>query len=240
MGEGERADGAGGIRQALREGHGIPLAQGALRIRRLRRRRPQIFLRRADRDREGLALPFRANPFSAAHRRATREAQGRLHGRERLRLPRPARSRRRSFVRRRGRRFEEEYNPHHRVQLRRRDEEGYFYDNELPVARARRVPDALFYKRRRGWRRGVILRPVGDRKDDALRRPQTPPCRRRRDRLERRRLLQLRGRLLRQGYSPFRDRRAADLLRHQVRFAFGERYRRPGDPGHRLRRRQHH
>ncbi len=60
-------------------------------------------------------------------------------------------------------------------------------------------------------RRRALLRPLRDGQDDALGRPVPPPHRRRRDRLERPRRLQLRGRLLRQGDPPVRPSRAADL-----------------------------
>ena len=50
----------------------------------------------------------------------------------------------------------------------------------------------------RGRRQRGVLRPVGDRQDDAVGRPGAPPDRRRRARLGRHRAVQLRGRLLRE------------------------------------------
>ena len=52
-----------------------------------------------------------------------------------------------------------------------------------PAADEGRVPDALLGQRRRGRRRGPVLRPVGDRQDDALGRPGPAADRRRRARL---------------------------------------------------------
>ena len=58
---------------------------------------------------------------------------------------------------------------------------------------------------------GGLLRPVGDRQDDAVRRPAAEPHRRRRARLGRRHHLQLRGRLLRQDDPAVADVRAGHL-----------------------------
>ena len=56
-----------------------------------------------------------------------------------------------------------------------------------------------------------LLRPLRHGQDDALGRSRAPPDRRRRARLGRRRRLQLRGRLLREGDPPLRGGRARDL-----------------------------
>ena len=55
-------------------------------------------------------------------------------------------------------------------------------------------------------RRRALLRPLRHRQDHAVRRPHSPPHRRRRARLERPRRVQLRGRLLRQGDPPLARR----------------------------------
>ena len=72
-------------------------------------------------------------------------------------------------------------------------------------------------------RRRPVLRPVRDRQDDTLRRPEPPPRRRRRARLGRLRHLQLRGRLLRQGDQAVAGGGAADLPSHPLRLRPRER-----------------
>ena len=84
--------------------------------------------------------------------------------------------------------------------LRRRDEEGRVHADELPDAEAGSAVDALLGDGLEGDGSTVgAVRPLGHRQDDAVRRPQAVPHRRRRALLERQRHLQYRGRLLRQG-----------------------------------------
>jgi hypothetical protein len=91
--------------------------------------------------------------------------------------------------------------PRHRV--RRRDEEGRLHHHELPDAQARRAVDALLgHRGRRRRHLDPLVRPVGHRQDDAVGRSEAQAHRRRRALLERRRHLQHRGRLLRQGHRP--------------------------------------
>ena len=68
-----------------------------------------------------------------------------------------------------------------------------------------------------------LLRPVGHRQDHAFDRPEASADRRRRARLGRRRRIQLRGRLLRQGHQPLAGERARHLERHPPQRAAGER-----------------
>ena len=106
--------------------------------------------------------------------------------------------------------------------VRRRDQEVDLHADERPAPARGRLPDALLGERRRRRPRRGLLRALGHRQDDAVGRPGAPPDRRRRARLGRRRRLQHRGRLLRQGDPPLRRGRAADLrddahLRHRAR-----------------------
>ena len=68
-----------------------------------------------------------------------------------------------------------------------------------------------------------LLRPVGNRQDHAFDRPEASAHRRRRARLGRRRRIQLRGRLLRQGHQPLEGERAGHLERHPPQRPAGER-----------------
>ena len=83
--------------------------------------------------------------------------------------------------------------------LRRRDQEVDLHADERPPAARGRLPDALLGERRRRGRRRDLLRALRHREDDALGRSRALADRRRRARLGRRRRLQLRGRLLREG-----------------------------------------
>ena len=69
--------------------------------------------------------------------------------------------------------------------LRGRDQEVDLHRDERPAAARGRVPDALLGERRRGRRGGGLLRALGHRQDDALRRPGARADRRRRARLGR-------------------------------------------------------
>ena len=115
-------------------------------------------------------------------------------------------------------------------QLRRREQEIDFHGSELPVAPPGRVVDALLGEYRSRWGHSALLRAVGHRKDHALLGSRATADRRRRARLERRRGLQLRRRLLREDDSALRRGRTANLrddatLWHRAR----ERRHRPGD-----------
>ena len=70
--------------------------------------------------------------------------------------------------------------------LRGRDQEVDLHGDERPAAARGRLPDALLGERRRRRRGRGLLRPLGHRQDDALRRPGAAPDRRRRARLGRR------------------------------------------------------
>ena len=104
---------------------------------------------------------------------------------------------------------------HRRHRVRRRDQEVGLHGHELPAPRRGRPADALGGQRRRGARLRRVLRPVGNRQDDALGRSRAEPDRRRRARLGRRRRVQLRGRLLRQDDPPLADVRAGHLRRRR-------------------------
>ena len=104
---------------------------------------------------------------------------------------------------------------HRRHRVRRRDQEVGVHGDELPDAGRGRPADALVDQRRRGRRRGDLLRPLRHGQDDAVGRPAAEPDRRRRARLGRRLRLQLRGRLLRQDDPPLADVRAGHLRRRR-------------------------
>ena len=105
----------------------------------------------------------------------------------------------------------EEARPHRRHELRRRDQEVDLHGHELPAAAPRRDADALLGERRRGRRRGAVLRAVRHGQDHALERPESAADRRRRARVERGRRVQLRRRLLREDDPALGRGRAADL-----------------------------
>ena len=117
---------------------------------------------------------------------------------------------------------------HRRHRICGRDQEVDLHRDELDPAGARRAADALQRQYRRGGRRGAVLRPVGHRQDDAVLRSAPQADRRRRAWLGRRRRVQFRGRLLRQGDQPVGRARAGDLGRvAPFRHGAGERGRRP-------------
>ena len=68
--------------------------------------------------------------------------------------------------------------PDRRHRVRRRDQEERVHGDELPDARRGRAADALGHQHRPGRRRGGLLRALGDRQDDPLRRPAPEPDRR--------------------------------------------------------------
>ncbi len=105
--------------------------------------------------------------------------------------------------------------PHRRHGVRGRDQEVRLHAPQLPAAARGRAEHALLRERRRGRRRRALLRALGHRQDDALRRPAARPRRRRRARLERRRRLQPRERLLREGDPPLAVVGAADPSRRR-------------------------
>ena len=94
-----------------------------------------------------------------------------------------------------------------------RDQEVDLHADERPPAARERLPDALLGERRRRGGRRDLLRPLRHRQDDALGRSGAQADRRRRARLGRRRRLQLRGRLLREGDPPLGRGRAARSTR---------------------------
>ena len=123
------------------------------------------------------------------------------------------------------------HDPHRRHALRRRAEEGDVHRDELPAAEAGRAVDALLRERRRQGRHRALLRALRHRQDDALGRSRARAHRRRRARLVRRRSLQLRGRLLREGDQPLARERARHLSDHaDVRHGARERRARPQPP----------
>ena len=79
------------------------------------------------------------------------------------------------------------HDSHRRHALRRRVEEGDVHRDELLPAEAGRALDALLGERRQGRRHRAVLRPVGNRKDDAVRRSGAIADRRRRARVVERR-----------------------------------------------------
>ena len=72
---------------------------------------------------------------------------------------------------------------HRRHRVRRRDQEVGLHGDELPPARRGRPADALVGQRRSRRRPRALLRALGHRQDDALRRSGAQPHRRRRARL---------------------------------------------------------
>jgi hypothetical protein len=123
--------------------------------------------------------------------------------------------------------------------LRGRDEEERLHDHELPAPAQRRAEHALLRKHRGGRRHRALLRFEWHGEDDPLGRPGAQVGRRRRARLDRRRGLQHRGRLLCQVHQAEPGERAADLGRDPFRKRARERRPRAGAGG-RLQRRLAH
>ncbi len=202
----------GALRRPARQGDGRDRRRRRpLRRRRLRRRRPEAADRRPRRHELPLPRALRADDVHRPDRGGA--ARVRAAG------ARPARTR--SRVRPRDRRDAQRHlrrpapvapgGADRRHLLRRRDQEVDLHVDERPSPARRRLPDALLRERRRGRRRRDLLRPLRHGQDDALGRPGAVADRRRRARLGRRRRLQLRGRLLREGDQPLRGGRARDL-----------------------------
>ena len=132
---------------------------------------------------------------------------------------------------------------HRRHRLRRRDQEVGLHGDELPAAAARAcLPMHCSANVGKERRHRAVLRPVRHRQDDALGRPGPRPDRRRRARLERRRRLQLRGRLLRQGDPPVGRAPSREIYATTRRFGtiLENVVYRPGHAADRPRRRPHH
>jgi hypothetical protein len=115
-----------------------------------------------------------------------------------------------------------EDDPDRRHRLCRRDEEVGVRPPQLSAARQGRDADALLGQYRPERRHRRLLRPFRHRQDDALRRRQPHPDRRRRAWLVRHRRLQLRRRLLRQD-DPLSSRGGAGNLRHHQALRHGAR-----------------
>ena len=211
MGGRQRRDLRGAFRGAAREGRRAPRPQRPLRRRRVRRRRSEASNRRPRRHEPPVPRALRPDDVHRPER--GRAARVRAAG------ARPARARARVRPRH-GR------HPHRHVRrapsvarggadrrhlLRGRDQEVDLHADERPPAARERLPDALLGERGRCRRRRDLLRPVRHRQDDALGGSGAQADRRRRARLGRRRRLQLRGRLLREGDPPLGRGRARDL-----------------------------
>ena len=193
---------AGALRPPARQGARLPARPRPLRLRRLRRGRAHLPPPGARGGRRHLARALRDHALRAPDRDRARRLRPRLHG-DRLRRPaRQRRLRRHAQLGVRRHQLHPQARAHPRQHVRRRDQEGRLHGHELPDAAARRAPHALLGEHGRGRRRGALLRPLGHRQDDALRRSVAAPDRRRRARLERPQHLQLRGRLLRQDDPP--------------------------------------
>ena len=195
----------GALRAAARQGRGAPRRGGRLRRRRVRRRRSGAPHRRARDLRECVARAVREDPLHRPHRGGARG-----HG---AAGPRPPRARVEADARR-GRHEQRDLRLLHpsRVEVviggtwyAGEIKKSIFTRHERPAPSRGRPPDALLGERRRRRPRRGLLRPVGHREDDALRRPGAAPDRRRRARLGRRRRLQHRGRLLREGDPPLAE-----------------------------------
>ena len=170
VGNGQPADRGGPLRGVAREDRLLPRRTGRLRRRRVRRRRSgappfapgrhiQPVARAVRKD--ALHRPARegAPPARAGSARAARAGRrgGSRGGRHALRHVRRAPP--------------EPFGGAHRGDvLRGRDQEVDLHGHERPAAAARRDADALLRERRPRRARGRVLRALGDRQDDALRR----------------------------------------------------------------------
>ncbi len=212
MGRRQRRDLGGALRGAAREGdRAHRRRRRSLRDRRLRGRRPEAADRRPRRHELPVPRALRADDVHRPDR----------GGAARLRAAgaRPARARARVRPRRRRHAQRHVRRPapvapggaDRRHLLRGRDQEVDLHADERPAPARGRLPDALLGERRRGRRRGDLLRALGHGQDDPLGRSGALADRRRRARLGRRRRLQLRGRLLREGDPALRRGRARDL-----------------------------
>ena len=217
------------VQRPFRPGAGLPAGRGALRPGLPRRRRPRLPDADPDhhRDTPGRACS-RATCSSPSTPRTTSSGTCRSSPSWPPRASAPTRA---STA-------PDRHRHHHQLRsapgadlqhlLRRRDQEDHLHGPQLPAAVPRSHADALLGQRRLRRRRGPLLRPLGHRQDDPVRRPQAPPDRRRRARLELDRSVQLRGGLLRQGDPAVSRARAADLLLHPpLRHHPGERRLRP-------------
>ena len=124
-----------------------------------------------------------------------------------------------------------------RDRVRRRDEEGGVHPHALAAARPRHPVDALRRQRRAGIAggRGAVLRPLGHRQDDALRRPAAASDRRRRAWLGGHGGVQRRRGVLREVHPAVGRARTGDLSGDPLRHRSRERRRRRGVARSRLR-----
>ena len=244
MGRDQPPTARGQVPRPAREGRRAPRrTRPAVRRRCLRRRRPVPPHRRPGRHRQPLPRALREDDVHHACRlgapvvraRCARapcaggrgRPGGRRHPHRHVRRPPPDAGR----------------GADRRHVLRGRDQEGDLHGDERPPSARRRPADALLGERRRGRQGRGLLRPLGHRQDDPVRRPVALADRRRRARVGRERRLQHRGRLLRQGDPALGRGRAGDLpddedLRHRARERRRRRARR-GRPRRRLEDREH-
>ena len=212
MGRRERRASRGEVPRSPRQGGRASRAvRDRLRHRRVRGRRPGASNRRSRHQRSRDARALRQD---AVHRADRRRARGLLRGRARASR---AGSRGGSGGGRHAQRDVRRPPPDahrgadRRHVLRGRDQEVDLHGDERPAAPRGRPSDALLGQRRRRRPRRRLLRALGHRQDDALRRSCALADRRRRARLGRPRHLQHRGRLLREGDPPLADSGARDL-----------------------------
>ena len=187
---------------------------------------------------------FAQNMFIRPAARDRVEFQPPVHRASGARVQGGSRARRHPVRRLRPVQFREAPDPDRRHLLCRRDQEEHLQRHELPAAGQGRAADALLRQYRAARRYRRVLRPVRHRQDDAVRRRQPHPDRRRRARLVEHLGLQLRRRLLRQGDQAEREGRAGDLFHHPA-FRHHPRERRDGPgypharPGRRALHREH-
>ena len=211
VGQGQPEAGAGEIHRPEGSRAGLSARPGAVRAGPLRRRRSGIPRAGPPGEHRRLAGVVRAQHVHPPARGRTRGVRTRLRHPARAAFPRRSGAGWRAIRHRHRVVLRAALHRHRRIGICRRDQEIDLYCDELDSAGAWRAADALQRQPWRGRRCGAVLRPVGDRQDDAVVRSASQADRRRRAWLGRWRRVQFRGRLLRQGDRPVGRARTGNL-----------------------------
>ncbi len=219
VGQRQHQDGPARVRDQSRTGDRLPeYTRTAVRLRRLCRMGPSVPAEGARHLLPPVPRALHAQHADPADRgRARRLRRARLHHLQRRQLSRQSLHDGHDLADERLSQLRAPRDGHPRHGIRRRDEKGRLYSDELPDAQSRHPLDALLGQRGRQRRRLPVFRALRHRQDHPVGRPETQADRRRRALLERPGHLQHRRGVLRQGHQPVSGEGAPDLRRDPLR-----------------------